>query len=193
MARTAAFERNSTLQQAMDVFWKKGFNGTSMQDLVDATGLNRSSIYNTFGSKLELYQETLEHYQKESRGVFQKALVKAKDPLEAIRFIFEGFLPEIMDDSDGKGCFGMNCKSEMGNQDDGVKQWLLTSQDGLLQLFKNLIIDGQQQGVINTHKDAEAYTYHVFNSFQGFRMTGMLIRDRKALKSIIDSMLEILA
>ena len=100
-----------------------------MQDLVNATGLNRSSIYNSFGSKLELYQLTLSQYQKETGGLFQKALLKAKDPLHAIRLIFEGFLPEITGDSKQKGCFSMNCKAEMGNQDKDIRKWLLETQE----------------------------------------------------------------
>ncbi len=186
MPRIEEFDRELVLQNAMNVFWEKGYNGTSMQDLVMATGLNRSSIYNSFGSKLKLYQDTLVHYQKETGGMFQKALVKAKNPLEAIRLIFEGFLPEIISDQKSKGCFSMNCKAEMGNQDQDIRQWLLNSQNQTLELFQNLIKDGQEQGIINKNQDYENHAYQVFNSFQGFRMTGILVKDRKILKAIID-------
>ena len=153
MPRVEEFDRELALQKAMHVFWEKGYNGTSMQDLVNATGLNRSSIYNSFGSKLELYQLTLSQYQKETGGLFQKALLKAKDPLHAIRLIFEGILPEIIGDSKQKGCCSMNCKAEMGNQDKDIRKWLLETQEHSLRIFQGLIKEGQEQGIINKNQD----------------------------------------
>lgn len=193
MPRIVEFDKEKVLKNAMHVFWEKGYNGTSMQDLVDATGLNRSSIYNSFGSKLELYQNTLSLYQKESGGMFQKALVKAQNPLEAIRLVFEGFLPEIMNDEKGKGCFVMNCKAEMGNQDQDIREWLLGTQEHTLSTFQNLIRDGQEQGIINKKQDAGSYAYFVFNAFQGFRMTGILIKDKKVLQQLIDNTFNVIA
>lgn len=192
MARIEEFDKENVLKQAMNVFWEKGYNGTSMQDLVDATGLNRSSIYNSFGSKLELYQNTLRHYQKDGNSRFQKALVKANDSVEAIRLIFEGFLPEIMDDSKGKGCFWMNCKAEMGNQDENIQKWLLDTQAYTLSLFQGLVEDGQEQGIINLDQDGKGYAYYIFNAFQGFRMTGILVKDRKVLQQIIDNTIKVI-
>ncbi|WP_299530277.1 TetR/AcrR family transcriptional regulator [Ulvibacterium sp.] len=192
MPRITEFNEEKVLQNAMYVFWEKGYNGTSMQDLVDATGLNRSSIYNSFGSKSELYRITLSRYQRETGGIFQKALIKAKTPLEAIRLVFEGFLPEIVGDDKGKGCFVMNCKAEMGNQDRDIKEWLLDTQEQTLSTFQNLIREGQEQGIINKKQDCRSYAYFVFNAFQGFRMTGILIKDKKVLQQIIDNTLTVI-
>ncbi len=193
MARIEEFDRTLVLQKAMIVFWEKGFNGTSMQDLVDATGLNRSSIYNSFGSKLALYQNTLASYQKETGGQFQRALVKAKDPLQAIRLIFEGFLPEILGVNGSKGCFFMNCKAEMGNQEGDIRRWLLKTQETTLTLFQDLILDGQEQGVINKKQDSKTYAYFIFNAFQGYRMTGILVKDRTILQNIIDNSIAVIS
>ncbi|MGB5822014.1 MAG: TetR/AcrR family transcriptional regulator [Saonia sp.] len=192
MPRLEEFDKELVLQEATNIFWAKGYNGTSMQDLVDATGLNRSSIYNSFGSKLELYQAALKYYQRETNVLFQKALIKASNPLEAIRFIFEGFLPEILGDEQSKGCFSMNCKAEMGNQDENIKTWLLNTQEQALTTFQSLIRDGQEQGVINKKQDSMVYAYHIFNAFQGFRMTGILVKDRKILQQIIASTMEVI-
>ena len=192
MQRTEEFNKEEVLKQAMNVFWEKGYNGTSMQDLVDATGLNRSSIYNSFGSKLELYQNTLSRYQKETGGMFQRALLKASNPLEAIRLIFEGFLPQILEDAKGKGCFSMNCKAEMVNNDKDIKKWLLDTQEHTLSTFQGLIRDGQEQGVINKNQDGKSYAYFIFNAFQGFRMTGILVKDRLVLQQLIDNTIHIL-
>ncbi len=192
MPRIEEFDRDKVLLNAMNVFWEKGYNGTSMQDLVDATGLNRSSIYNSFGSKLELYQNTLKQYQKNGNARFQKALVKAQNPLHAIRLIFEGFLPDIVDDDMAKGCFTMKCKAEMGSHDEDVKKWLLDTQEQTLAVFQDLVSDGQEQGSINTDQDSKTYAYHIFNAFQGFRMTGILVKDRKVLQQVIDNAIKVI-
>jgi len=192
MPRIEEFDKELVLRKTMNVFWEKGYNGTSMQDLVDATGLNRSSIYNSFGSKLELYQNTLSTYQQEAGGLFQKALIKAKNPLEAIQFIFEGLLPQIIGDEKQMGCFTMNCKTEMANQNEDIKKWLIDTQEHTLSVFQDLIKDGQEQGIINKEQDSKSYAYLIFNAFQGFRMTGILIKDRMILQRIIDNTIKML-
>jgi len=192
MSRLEEFNREYAVRQAMDVFWEKGYNGTSIQDLVDATGLNRSSIYNSFGSKLKLYKTTLQFYQKESGGLFQKALLNAKDPLEAIRLIFESFLPQIRAKEGDRGCYAMNCKSEMSNQEGDIRKWLLANQENTLGNFSELIKEGQEQKVINKKEDSTTYAYFIFNAFQGFRMTGILVKDRKVLEAIIDNTIKVI-
>ena len=66
MPRVEIFNRDEVLEKAVRLFHNKGYNATSMQDLVDATGLNRSSIYNSFGSKKELYQQSLRAYKEQA-------------------------------------------------------------------------------------------------------------------------------
>ena len=188
----AEFNQEEVLQRAMEVFWEKGYAATSLQDLVDATGLNRSSIYNSFGSKLALYQETLRRYKKETGAVFQQALLRAANPLDAIRHIFRGFLDEMMADTHGKGCFAMNCKAEMANREENVKQWLLGVQEDSLELFSDLVGQGQKQRLINNDQSARAYAHYLFSAFQGFRMTGILVKDKEVLQGIIANTLRIL-
>ena len=192
MPRVEEFNKQAVLQKAMNLFWEKGYNGTSMQDLVDATELNRSSIYNSFGSKLELYKQTLLFYQNQTAGFFQKALVRAADPLEAIRLMFENFLPEILSDHRQKGCFILNCRTEMGNQEKSLKEWLIETQDRSLAIFLDLVEEGQNLGIINTKETSQDYAYYLLNTFQGFRMTGILVKDREVLQQIINQTIKIL-
>ncbi len=190
MPRTASFNKQHVLHEAMLVFWEKGYNATSMQDLVVATKLNRSSIYNTFGDKLSLYREALAAYIKETQVQFAQALENATNSYEAIQLIFESFLPEIYQDS--KGCMSMNCKAEMSEQPN-IKQWLESTQEQMLNTFEQLIVVGQEEGSINNNQSARDYAWHVMNTFQGFRMTGILEKDPKTLKMIIGNGLSILA
>ena len=190
MPRVETFEREEAIRNAMEVFWEKGYNGTSIQDLVDATGLNRSSIYNSFGSKQELYKLSLEFYEGENNKMFQKLLLKSSTSLEAIRKILESSIPAILEDEEGKGCFIMNCKSELGSSDETLRQWLVNNQDRSVSLFTELVRDGQENGLINQDQDADKYAYDLFNTFQGLRMTGMLTQDKGILQNIIDNALK---
>ncbi len=192
MARTEEFNRELVLEKAMNLFWEKGYNGTSMQDLVDGTGLNRSSLYNSFGSKLDLYEETLRSYQKQTGGIFQKALLKARDPLDAIQQIFESFLAEILGDKQEKGCFILNCKMEMGNQDASINKWLLDNQENQLNTFQELVSEGQKQGLINKKEDSMSYAYYIMNAFQGFRLTGILVKKEEVLRQLIHNVIGVL-
>ncbi|MGB5980777.1 MAG: TetR/AcrR family transcriptional regulator [Nonlabens sp.] len=189
MPRVETFNRDLVLQNIMQVFWKKGYNGTSMQDLVNASNLNRSSLYNSFGDKMQLYKLALTTYMEGTGLQFEEVLNKSHNALETIRNIFYSFLPEIATDS--RGCMGMNCKAEMAS-DSNIKVWLENTQEQTLTLFQKLVKDGQNQGVINKNQDCRTYAWHVFNAFQGFRMTGILEKDEKVLKSIIHNSLKIL-
>ena len=187
MARQEEFDREDIITKAIEVFWAKGYNGTSIQDLVDATGLNRSSIYNSFGSKQNLYRVSLEQYEDESNKVFQKALLKSASPLEAIRRILSSAVFSSMEDQQSRGCFILNCKMELGGSDQELRHWLERNQEKSITLFKDLVTEGQNEGEINTLSSPEAIAYSLFNTFQGLRMTGILTRDPKILNEIIEN------
>ncbi len=187
MPRVESFNRDTVLDGAMQVFWKHGFNGTSMQQLVEATGLNRSSLYNSFGDKMALYQAALKQYAGITQHQLQQAIQQAKNPLEALRNIFLTFLPEIV--RENKGCMGMSCKNEMAGEL-SIKRFLEHNQSQTLQLFEKLIQSGQDQQVINKEQSAQNYAWHVYNSFQGYRMTGILVKDENILRGIIDNSLK---
>jgi len=192
MPKVEVFNKEFVLEQANKVFHLKGYNATSMQDLVEATGLNRSSIYNSFDSKQNLFLECLKNYQSKYQNKIEGALVKSKNPLDAIHTIFNFYLSEIINDTDGKGCLITNCKSEMANQDLLINGFLKNNQEQTLQLFENLIVEGQKEGLINKKSTSKHYSLLLFSSIQGFRMTGILINDKQQLRDVIHMTLQIL-
>lgn len=192
MPKEVIFNKDLVLEQASNVFHLKGYNATSMQDLVDATGLNRSSIYNSFGNKLNLFLECLKTYQNKYHQKTTSTLLKAKNPLDAIHSIFNLYLNEIVKDKDIKGCLITNCKSEMANQDSTINTFLKSNQKQTLQLLEDLVSEGQNDSLINKNQSAKSYSLYLFSSIQGFRMTGILINDKQQLQGIINTTLQIL-
>jgi TetR/AcrR family transcriptional repressor of nem operon len=190
MPRTEVFNRDHILSQVRDVFWNKGFNGTSMRDLVETTGLNRSSLYNSFGNKQCLYEIVLKKYQEDNRLLFQDALIRAENPRQAIRNIFENILDNMLQDANQKGCFILNCKAELSRSEPSIRVLLEKNEATELKLLKNLVEEGQDHEVINNDNSPEEYAYYLYNAFQGFRMTGILVNDRTKMQKIININME---
>lgn len=192
MPRTEEFNRLEVLDKAKLVFWKKGYNGTSMQDLVDAMGLNRSSIYNSFGSKMELYHESLKKYQGDSGVLFERVSDQHRNALETIGLIFLYAMEDILGDTDKKGCMLINCFTEMGNQDVQLRTLLESNQERLISIFDDLVTTGQVDGSIRKDEESQLLAHYLVNAFQGFRITGLSVQDAKILKSIIQNILKTL-
>ncbi|WP_299116929.1 TetR/AcrR family transcriptional regulator [uncultured Winogradskyella sp.] len=190
MPKTEVFNKEIVLNQASHVFHTKGYNAASMQDLVDATGLNRSSIYNSFGNKHNLFLECLKVYQNKYQRSISNLLLKANCPLKAIESIFELYLEEIVKDNDNKGCLITNCKSEMANQDSTINNFLINNQESTLALFEDLVNQGQENSSINRNRTPKDYALYLFTAIQGFRMTGILIDNKQQLQSLINTTLQ---
>jgi len=192
MPRVEVFDRAQVLEKVKHLFWSQGFNGTSMQDLVDTTGLNRSSLYNSFGNKKALYELVLKQYQEEGKVLFETALSNTENAFEGIHLVFDNMIQAILQDIEGKGCFNMNCTTELSRADVSIKAFLTSRQEHTISIFKDLVDKGQQQGVINKQDSSDNYAYYLFSAFQGLRMTGMLTREKQKLKKIVTNTLKIL-
>lgn len=187
MPKVETFSRDEVLGKVITLFHEKGYSATSMQDLVDVTGLNRSSIYNSFGSKKEIYQETLNAYKSNVGKTIQKVLINTDNPLSAIYKIFT-----MNNVANLKGCLLSNCTTEMANQDQNIKNFLINNREHIQELFETLVVKGQEEGLINTKKEAKEYAVYLFASLQGFRVTSMIVNEQKDLESIVDTALSVL-
>jgi len=96
VARTKEFDPDSALRAAMDLFWRKGYEATSMQDLVDGLGIGRGSIYATFGSKHELYLRALDRYAEQSDVRALDRLSRSGPALPVVREFVRAFLADAL-------------------------------------------------------------------------------------------------
>jgi TetR/AcrR family transcriptional repressor of nem operon len=192
MPKVETFNKEFVLKQAIEVFHGKGYNATSMQDLVDATGLNRSSIYNSFDSKLNLFMECLKAYHDKYSRETSKVLLKATSSIHAIELIFDLYLKEIIKDKFDRGCMITNCKSEMANHEGLITNFLNMNQQSTIALLEDLVARGQEETLINNKKTPNEYALYLYSSLQGFRMTGILITDKTQLQSIVKTILQTL-
>ncbi len=102
MPKTKQFDETEVLNKARELFCVKGYNGTSMDDLVQTTGLSRSSIYDTFGDKHGLFLKTLELYRCSQLSGLEEQCAKTDSPKKKIRLIFDYSVKDMLSDKDGK-------------------------------------------------------------------------------------------
>lgn len=173
MPKSVTFDRDHVIQNVMELFWRKGYNGTSMQDLVDVTGLNRSSFYNSFGDKFSLFEEALKTYQKQQNELLSESFSQAKTPKQAIISLFKGISDDIRAGNQ-KGCMFTSCTAELGAEDARIHDFLVDNKDKVVESFATLIRNAQDQGEVDSRKNAETVALYLFSSLQGLRLTSMI-------------------
>src|SRR5690242_19832109 len=122
MARPQEFETTEVLRNAMYVFWSKGFEATSLNDILTATGLSKSSLYATFGDKRELFLAAFEAYRKERLRHLHRILNDRQPARLAIEDFFRQVLAHSQDETRGCGCMTANEAVELAPHDANIQQ-----------------------------------------------------------------------
>ncbi len=170
MPRNKSFVESEILNKALDLFWEQGYHATSIQDLVNHLGINRASIYDTWGDKHGLYLETLKQYRRYASSHLLEKLRSEKSAREVIR----DFLRDIVSDSAGdqakKGCYLSNSASELAKCDQEVKDLFTDNRKKMEAVLNELIKEGQESGEFSTSHSSESYARFVFNTAGGMRL-----------------------
>jgi len=117
MARPREFDFDAALERAMYVFWNKGYEATSLDDLCDATGLSRSSLYATFGNKRDLLLQTVDRYVERRTPNIEAILARSPTIHEGVAALLGEFIDQIVSGSGRRGCFLGNCAAELPRSD----------------------------------------------------------------------------
>ena len=150
MPQEKQFNKQEALGRALDAFWSRGFEATSMQDLVDCMGINRGSLYATFGDKRALFLAALASYDEGRRHMLAE-FEKRFDPRDAIRQVFLAFTRDVAEDGGNKGCFITNTALELAPHDDEVRKLVSAAQEDVEQFFVRMIRKGKASGAIGDH------------------------------------------
>jgi len=187
MPRVQLFDKEKVLKNAMELFWKKGFNGTSTRDLEKATGLGTSSIYNSFGGKESLFFEALQYYTEAEQMKLGQNIENSPSALKALRALFECVLQE--DCAVGmpvSGCFVVNSITELANQNPRLNQFVTDARTGTITILKKLVQKAQEQNEIPAVDDPIQLAVYLQTVMTGLKVSGMLARDPAELLSVID-------
>jgi len=176
----------------MYLFWSKGYNGTSMQDLVDSLGISRSSLYDTYTDKHTLYIKSLEHYKKAAGAGMAAAMGNSGSAKETIRGLLEYFVNELTKDPEHKGCFLVNSAVELASHDQEINQMLCEGDRQTEALLREVIEKGQKTGEIDNKQDAAPIARFIFNNIKGMRVTARSGVDSKAFDEVVALTLSVL-
>lgn len=186
MARTKVFNEQEILERAMHLFWQKGYNATSAQDLVDELGISRSSLYDTFGDKHSLFVQALKQYKKERIDPVIAGAETSEDIEGYIRNIFETVKVEALSENSSKGCFMVNSAVELAPVDTEVAAIANTIMHDTENALCNAIKRGQENGIFTTKRPARSLARFVFNSLNGLRVTVKFDADKKMFDDIVN-------
>lgn len=142
------FNRDEALEKAMQAFWRRGYAATSMQDLVECMGVNRGSLYATFGDKHDLFLAALRMFDERVRGQLLTNLAARFGPRDSIRQLFTTFLSEATEAGGNRGCLLTNTALELAAHDPEAAQVVANAQEQIEDFLKGRIEAGRLAGEI---------------------------------------------
>jgi TetR/AcrR family transcriptional repressor of nem operon len=178
--RPKEFDPEQIADAAMQVFWQRGYAATSIQDLVEGTGLSRSSLYNAFDSKHGLYTCALKRYQQMTSANIE--LLGADAPArELVRRLLMRIVDNELEDTRRLGCLAANASLEMAGQDAAVAQLVAQNFQRIEAALEQVLRRGQEQGEIDPQKNPRALASFVVCTVQGLRVLakGSLAEQRR--------------
>jgi TetR/AcrR family transcriptional regulator, transcriptional repressor for nem operon len=183
MPRNKAFQEEEALQKAMQVFWKKGYNATSMEDLVSAMGINRASLYDTFGDKKQLYLAALRQFQQQSQGENRQILAGlVYSPKAQLTALLNNQLEQSLQDADQKGCMIANATAEMAILDADVFDFVNQNKCAVEELFEKLIREGQEMGEFHGNTPPQYGAAFLVNFLNGIRVVSKIKPDATTMR-----------
>ena len=150
-----SFDVDDILDRATGVFWAKGYEATSLTDLIKATGINKGSLYNAFGSKKGLFTKALLKYDREQRQAMLAQLAVMDDPVAAINALFDGLIAQSLADKEHKGCLLVNTALDLPNHDKDIEKTVKASMRDFEAFFEQQLELGHSTGAIPTHVDTK--------------------------------------
>lgn len=186
------FDVDQTLDKAMRLFWAHGYEATSMQDLVDGMGINRGSIYSTYGDKRQLFLAALNRYDVECRKSQLEALEQQHSPKAAIEALFQSWIDRVIAGGNNSGCFLTNTALELAAHDKDVGAIVANSQCEIESFFRRMVSGGQQAGEISTTLSPEKTAQSLLAALIGLLVLSRSRPDRELLKAVAEGAMMII-
>lgn len=186
--RPPEFDPELALDAAMEVFWSKGYEATSMSDLLDAMALSKSSLYQAFGGKRQLFKRCLTRYQERFSDGLRKRLEQARSGRGFLADVFETVAETAEKREGAKGCLVANSANEFGQRDIGFSKPVAQGLEGLAQIFKEALHRAQTEGAVSRQTDLDVLANYLVGAMTGLRTlikTGLGKNEARAMVSII--------
>ena len=176
----------------MELFWIQGYHATSIQDLVDHLGINRASLYDTFGGKESLFQKAFQLYREQNTTQLRQFLRSKSEVREGLRTLFSTAISEAVRDTDRKGCFVVNTTAELVPGDPELLQILGENKRVFEQLFFEYLKKGEDTGQIPNGKNLPAIASLLFTLYNGLKVVSKVAPDQNEMEASIGEVLRLL-
>lgn len=190
--RPREFEIDAAVESAMQVFWTRGYNGTSLVDLIDGTGLSRGSLYKAFGDKHGLFLFALDRYISQSLIRLLGTLQKPGSAKAAIRETLTRLAEMSCQEEGRRGCMLVATAMEMVSHDDEIGERVKSMVDRIRNAYAEAIARGQASGEIPAHHDAQSLATLIVSLTHGMRTLGKVGAIDKQMTSVVGSAMRLL-
>ena len=189
--RPKAFDEGEVLASAMNYFWEHGYSNASLDNLLIAMGIKKSSFYHTFGSKEELFSRTLELYRNEML-IYFNMLKKDIGPKSTLFMLTEMTIKELKDTGNVKGCLLVNSGQECYNKYKNLSHQIKMEFNFMQELFTAFTKEAQALGEIKSTKESKVIAGRYMNSLNGLIVTIQAGASDELIDDIVESLKEIL-
>ncbi|MBO0792801.1 MAG: TetR/AcrR family transcriptional regulator [Ktedonobacteraceae bacterium] len=192
MAGKKAFDPQQVLEKAMNAFWERGYEGISIEDLVQCTGIGRGSLYDTFDDKHSLYLAALDRYIASVRAQTIALLEQTGTLQEVLEQLFQTQVDALMSDPARRGCFLVNAMVEMAPHDPEDHKIVQSVHQELEEGLYRLLIKAQVEGSLSWRHEPHQLAYFLMRTLFSIRVLARGKQDRRVLLDVVKTALSVL-
>ena len=189
MGRPREFDRDEVLEKAMRAFWSKGYERTSIQDLVDATGIQRGSLYAEFVDKRAMHLAALERFYHNEMGPMFAVLDRPGSVKTNLRKLF---MSAAEGEKRGRGCMMSNSAVELCPDGGDVGTMVAAGLRRAETTVHRALLRARDEGELGQRHDLRALARYLVSSLNGLRVMAKAIDDPKAIRDIVGTTLSVL-
>lgn len=183
MARQKEFDPDRALAKAMNLFWRMGYENTSLEALMKEMGIARQSLYDTFGDKRALYLKAMAHYRDQTNRQMQQSLDKSQSVRDGFASLLYGLAAETREQHE-RGCLLLSANLQRDPKDAVMTDFLRDNQARVEAVFLEALARARKQGELSPKEDPAALARFFVVTIQGMRAMARLKSDRKALEQV---------
>ena len=184
--RPLEFDPEKATDAAVELFWRKGYEATSLAELVDAMAISRSSLYQAFGSKKELFERCLLRYADSLSSRMKEALEASPSGRQFIEDTFDAVASTAQRPAGARGCLIANSASEIGQSDPVLAVPVADGLRRFTQLFTEAVRRGQAEGDVAANADPRAVGTYLVGAMNGLRTMIKAGADRRTARGMVE-------
>lgn len=184
MARPREFDERAVMDAVVECFWNRGYEATSVRDLIERTGLTGASLYNAFGDKRAIYRQALDHYVEASIADRIRRC-DAMAPRAAVESFFGEIIQRSLADPNHKGCMLVNAALDIAPHDPGFQEAIATVLQRVEAFFLRCVSRGQSDGTITSQFCPEDLARNLLGILMGVRVLARVRPERDLLEGSV--------